>query len=429
MSSILFWNCRGARKKQTGHYLRSLISNNEVNFVGLIETMVQDFSRLEINKLIGCNWDFFHVPAVGKSGGMLALWRKDTVQFEVVMTMEQEIVGNVVLPNLQKWGIVIVYASKEYHTRRLLWNQIGPLVSSDLPIIVRGDFNCCLNQGEKTGGRKFSYTIGAQEMADFMFINDMHDLGFMGQKYTWSNNKSSNSKIWVRLDRVLMNSIGLRLAPLATVKHLIRIASYHCPLMLNLAPNELKNGTRWLRFEDIWITYPATWKIVWSKWHKQGVGQPDEILNRTLKALFFWSQNRLKELGELKIALESRIKELQMIECSADGLNEEQDGELRRNAGELNSTLARLATWWRQRAKIKWIEEGDANSHFFHSNASGRRRGNRIMETQKQNGECVDDPNLIQKEFWHFFVSKWKERQIYVMNWHDFSQEIGSLNI
>ncbi|XP_020696169.2 uncharacterized protein LOC110109442 [Dendrobium catenatum] len=240
-------------------------------------------------------------------------------------------------------------------------------------------------------------------MAQFMVDNDLHDLGFLGPKYTWSNNKFGLSKIWVRLDRILMNSEGLRQAPVAVVKHLVQLTSDHCPLMVNLFAEKSRPGNRWIR-EDF--------------------GMPDEVVNckcsRTMKALFFWSRNRLKELNELKISLESRMEELQLVDCSPNGLNEEQEQELRLKAIELNTTLARLATWWKKRAKDKWIDEGDMNSHFFHSFASARRRGNRIIEVVNSNGERIVDPNLIQEEFWNFFMLKWRDRQFSLANWPEF---------
>ncbi|XP_020694964.1 uncharacterized protein LOC110108603 [Dendrobium catenatum] len=288
----------------TRYYLRSLIGSNEVCFVGLIETMIEDNSIIEVDRLIGSDWDFFHFPAMGKSGGLLVLWRRDITQFEVCMTMDQAIIGRSILPNQQKWFVAILYANKNYYTRRLMWNSIGSMISSDIPVIMGGDFNYCLDESEK-GGRRFSYSVGAQEMADFLVDNDLHDLGFVGPRYTWSNNKSGNNKIWVRLDIILMNSEGLRLAPLATVKYLIRLALDHCSLLLNLTPVSPRPGSRWLRFEDIWMTYPITRKLVWKNWTKNDYGQPNEVLNqkcsRTLKVLFFWSRNKLKELGELKL--------------------------------------------------------------------------------------------------------------------------------
>ncbi|XP_028551238.1 uncharacterized protein LOC114579784 [Dendrobium catenatum] len=264
-------------------------------------------------------------------------------------------------------------------------------------------------------------------MVEFMVENDLHDLGFLGPKYTWSNNKFGHSKIWVRLDRILMNSEGLRWAPVAVVKHLVRLTSDHCPLLVNLFAETPRPGNIWIRFKDIWMTYPVTWRLVWKNWTMEDFGMPDEVVNRkcsrTLKALFFWSHNRLKELSELKLSLESHIEELQLVDCSPNELNEEQEQELRLKAIELNTTLARLATWWKQREKARWIDEGDTNLHFFHSFASGRMRGNRIIEVIDSNGERIVDPNLIQEEFWNFFMLKWRDRQVSLANWPEFCND------
>ncbi|XP_020684283.2 uncharacterized protein LOC110100903 [Dendrobium catenatum] len=282
-------------------------------------------------------------------------------------------------------------ASKDYHSRRALWNDIGSLINAEDQVLVGGDFNCCLAQEEKKGGRCFTYSVGAQEMANFMSDNDLHDLGFSGPKFTWSNNKSGSSKIWVRLDRVQMNTEGLRLAPLATVKHLVRLASDHFPLLLSLNSSTRSRGSNWLLFED---------------------AEGTVLL-----------EPQSKELGELKSSLEARIAWLQEVECSSVGLSAEQDGELRHVAGELIAALARLATWWRQIAKTRWIEEGDANSHFFHSNASTRRRSNTIREIKDQNGETITDQKLIRDEFWSFFLLKWKERQVSLNDWPEFRED------
>ncbi|PKU67501.1 hypothetical protein MA16_Dca016225 [Dendrobium catenatum] len=138
MSSIIFWNCRGARKKQTGHFLRSLIGGNEVVFVGLMETMIDDISRVEVDVLAGANWDFLHFPANGRSGGILALWRRDCSRFVATKMMEQAMVGQLVLPNNQEWTVAIVYTGKNYHSIRVLWEALSSCIDANLPVIMGG---------------------------------------------------------------------------------------------------------------------------------------------------------------------------------------------------------------------------------------------------------------------------------------------------
>ncbi|XP_020680564.1 uncharacterized protein LOC110098172 [Dendrobium catenatum] len=257
--------------------------------------------------------------------------------------------------------------------------------------------------------------------------NDFHDLGFLGPMFTWSNNKDAASCIWVWLDRILINSEGLGAAPLAAVKHLPCFASDHCPLLLEMGLNTSVPCFKWIRFEDVWMSYPASWKIVFEAWNKADFGTPEETANRkcsrTLRAIFYWSRNRVRDLGKQKDHLEGKIKALQLIDCSEKGLTPEQDSELRSTVGEFSATLARLATWWRQRAKVRWIEEGDANSHFFHSMASVRRRSNRVDEVKLIDGETSRDPQVIHDEFWNFFSLKWRACETQRESWPTFEPD------
>lgn len=424
MKNILIWNCRGARKKTTGNYLRHLVTDHEVEFIGLVETKVEIFSRLDIDKLVGRHWEFIQQPANGKSGGILLLWKSNSMSFSVLSQMEQCIIGLLTNSNGASWGIATVYGHKDPYQRRLLWNLIEVHITAATPWVVGGDFNCILSQDEKKGGKPFSNSRGALEFYEFMHSNDLHDLNCSGPKFTWTNNKQGNSKIWVRLDRMLLNSAATNIFPLARTKHLNRIASDHCPLLLIADDYNHPRGNRWIKFEDIWLSYPTCWKIVKSKWDKTDFGNNAEILDRkckrTLKALFHWSRNMLKELGTKKLLLEKEICHLQTTECSSGGLSPEQEKLMCNKVIELNSILARISGWWRQRAKARWITEGDTNSHFFHSVASGRRRTNHIANI-RINGMDIDDPVIIQREFMHFFINKWQKSDATLLNWPIFA--------
>ncbi|XP_020702563.1 uncharacterized protein LOC110114134 [Dendrobium catenatum] len=411
MSTTLFWNCRGARKKCTSNYLRHLVGDNEVHFIGLVETKVDNFDRAEVDRIIGTSWDFFHYPAIGKSGGILVLWRKNLIKFELRFVDDQVVIGSLTPPGGLCWAVAVVYGNKDYLRRRSIWENIGAFCDAAEPILVGGDFNCFLTQSEKKGGKRVTPTTGVLEMTEFMNCNDLHDLGFMGPQFTWCNNKEGNSRIWVRLDRILMNSEGLCKAPLAMVRHMGWISSDHAPLLFSLRPKGTTAPERWIWFEDVWITYPASWRIVWLNWRKIDVGSPADILNhkchRTLRALYHWSRQRALNLNWQKMELERQIIELQNMDCTPGGLSQDHEDELRRCVGELNDTLARLTIWWRQRAKVRWIEQGDANSHFFHLAASGRRRDNRVVLTLPSCEQPVSDQWIILDTFMTFFRDKW----------------------
>lgn len=62
------------------------------------------------------------------------------------------------------------------------------------------------------------------------------NLGFSGQKYTWSNKRGIHHRIWKRLDRALVNDSWLEKMPQTTITHLSSIGSDHCPLLLEMLP-------------------------------------------------------------------------------------------------------------------------------------------------------------------------------------------------
>ncbi|KAG9450247.1 hypothetical protein H6P81_010212 [Aristolochia fimbriata] len=74
-----------------------------------------------------------------------------------------------------------------------------------------------------------------------------------------------------------------------------------------------------------------------------------------------------------------------------------------RAASDLRELVARERIVWKQRARYKWLKEGDANSHFFHAVASARRRSNRV-NSLIVNGELTSDREAITNALVEFYV-------------------------
>lgn len=58
---------------------------------------------------------------------------------------------------------------------------------------------------------------------------------------------------------------------------------------------------------------------------------------------------------------------------------------------KLNDLLLHEELYWKQRAKIFWLAEGDENTKFFHANASARKRNNKVSYLINDQGVRVDD--------------------------------------
>ncbi|PKU79405.1 hypothetical protein MA16_Dca000750 [Dendrobium catenatum] len=211
--------------------------------------------------------------------------------------------------------------------------------------------------------------------------NDYDEVGFVGPRFTWCNNKWGGDRILERHDRCLLNTLAINKIQITLVRHLAIVASDHCPIVLKMFEMVCK-GRPGFKFEDTWLSFKTAEHIVYSRWKKTFWGDDMEILNkkckRTLKDLFYWSKARMEDFSSEKDRLKAEIINLQEEESRYGWLIEEKIWLLKAKVKELNVVVNNLNTWWKQRSKAKWIKDGDANTKFFHSFANSRRNANRI---------------------------------------------------
>ncbi|KAL0928744.1 hypothetical protein M5K25_000663 [Dendrobium thyrsiflorum] len=391
---------KGARKKEASRYLKEIVRDHGAFFVGLVETKIDSLDKFEFKQMMGDNWDFFIYPSNGLSGGILTCWRSDLVTFSVVQASSQVVIGELDCGVDGVWLIATVYGDTDCYNKEKLWKCLEDPSFSKLPFIVGGDFNCILSQDEKKGGKKFAFKKGALDMLAFMRNFNFHEVQATGPKFTWCNNKKGLARILEKLDRCIINAKALTKSNKLVVKHLARVASDHCPLLVKIFSNNFHKNKE-LRFEDVWLSYRASWFIVKFSWQKNMVGSEVEILNkklrRSLKALYFWSKAKHGDLIKHKEELKVDILKLQEEEATSDSFSELSFMMLRAKIFDLNSTLGRLHTWWNQRAKINWLKEGDTNSKFFHNFASARHNSNGISGVLDLDGCYVEGKEKVEE--------------------------------
>ena len=124
-----------------------------------------------------------------------------------------------------------------------------------------GDFNEVLSCEEKFGEN----LINLNRALEFKECSDsckFLDLGFAGLKYTWTNKRPVSSLILERIDRCLGNISWRMLYPEATVTHLPRTFSDHCPVLIDLLGSKSNTTNRPFRFHTMWLLHPQFSKVV-----------------------------------------------------------------------------------------------------------------------------------------------------------------------
>jgi hypothetical protein len=195
-----------------------------------------------------------------------------------------------------------------------------------------------------------------------------------GWKYTWSNEQVV--PILARLDRVLYNPLWEDLYPISDLTALSTNISDHCPLLLTCSSVQPRSFR--FRFENFWPKLPGFLETVHSAW--SGV-QPNRDPLSTLDAKFRATAKALRSWGQMKqshFALLFQIaNEVILRFDEAKESRPLSDGERQLRAFLKGKCLALASlerTRLRQRARVKDLQEGNANFKYFHMKANARRR-------------------------------------------------------
>ncbi|KAL0907982.1 hypothetical protein M5K25_022442 [Dendrobium thyrsiflorum] len=302
-------------ERSTTSFVHHLFDVHKLFFFALVETKVSGFVRKDVDRLFGQHWDVHCLASRGLAGGIMVFWKTSLVSFKVIGQMDQCILGSLEDGRGNYFLIATIYASTKYVERRDLWLFLQQhCMNLNLPLIVGGDFNCVLNLEDKKGGKPFVFNSSSQDLWNCMISCDLKETSFSSPRFTWTNNKDGASKIWVRHDRFLVNSLAVQCLPSMLTHHLVRIASDHAPILLYLFESSMSNKPL-IRFEDTWVSYHQVGRIIKANWFVNTRGSASEVLitkyRKTLRALFFWSKNKLKELNESKLNLEASLLKLQ----------------------------------------------------------------------------------------------------------------------
>lgn len=110
------------------------------------------------------------------------------------------------------------------------------------------------------------------------------DLGFCGDRFTWTNNRQGHFYVAARLDRALANAAWMDQFEDPIVTHLPRISSNHSPLLLSHRTRPpLKNFP--LKFEEMWLSHASFIPLVEQNWAISCSGTPQFVLAQKLKSL------------------------------------------------------------------------------------------------------------------------------------------------
>ncbi|KAH0685679.1 hypothetical protein KY290_017197 [Solanum tuberosum] len=310
---------------------------------------------------------YLEVPSVGNSGGIALLW----VTVTHIRQSTQELHAMIqVIPNHISCTLSIIYASNLVANRKLLWDSLYSLSrTTRSPWLVAGDFNDILCQKDKWGGVSYSRKNNS-DFKNCVNCCQLLDLGFKGSRYTWSNlPERSHSLILERLDCCFINSNWFDYYPNSSVTHLPKTHSDHNPLQINLFNLFVRPRVKPFRLESFWYRHPDFKNIVHQCWHNHSYIEAKHIFKDKITA---WRKNHFGNIFKQKRILLARLSGIQNFSSYPySSFLQNLESTLTR---EYNNILKMEEDYWKIRSRINWLNNGDANTKFYHISVSNRTR-------------------------------------------------------
>jgi len=314
-----------------------------------------------------------------------------------------------------------VYSPCNFKEKVKLWEE---LINVKLGVAcsqwcILGDFNAVRKTSERRGLNPSGNTTLREMQCFNNFIETMEllDVQLIGGKYTWYKENGMAKSI---IDRVLVSTEWLVHWPDSKQYIKGRQMLDHCALLLK--PVTIDWGPKTFKTLDIWKSDPAFKKVVKQSWETYiGKGNPMISLKEKLKKLKFdlksWNRDVFGFISLKKQNLLLELAELDMKDYESN-LGDDDKVSRMKLLRKLKLLLHKESALLNQKTRLKWIEEGDTNSKYFHSRIRWRRVTNELKGADV-NGTWCEDLTKVREEVRQVFQTRFsapKALRIHLQN-------------
>nr|KAJ0186457.1 hypothetical protein LSAT_V11C900469030 [Lactuca sativa] len=353
------------------------------------------------------------VDPVGLSGGIASLW--DPTLFRAADAIKGA--GFLAIKGLwltlkKKCGFINIYASQEPNEKKILWNRLHDLITSNPQCMwfVFGDFNAVRFPEERLGS--IFCPNGAYFFNKFIYSAGLLEIKMGGRRFTYMSSKGDKHS---KLDRFLVSKNVTDTWSHLNVTTLPRIHSDHCAIVLS--SNEVDFGPHPFRFFNSWLKEPGfeeVLKVGWSIREKSGsclqlsplslvagkLKNLKEHIKKSRKVLIEKNRKEIEELTNKINSIDLQVEEGnvndELIKCRQDAYKKIMEFEARR--------IEDL----KQKSRTRWALEGDENNKFFHGLINKHQRSQRINGL-KDNGFWISNPDQIKQVAVKHFSERFSE--------------------
>ncbi|KAK3212233.1 hypothetical protein Dsin_016939 [Dipteronia sinensis] len=266
-----------------------------------------------------------------------------------------------------------------------------------------GDFNTVLGAHESLG----LHSPARSSCEDFRsVIEDCDLIGVRSQcaLFNWARGCYPHTRVERRLDRALVSEGCISCwRDISCVALPLRFLD-HCLLVIRLS--DIENvSPRPFRLKSMWLDHPDFMALVRRIWSSSLVGKPSQMVINKLKrlknALTTWN---CEVFGDLNSKITGKSEELQSIQLQMSnlGFSEKLFLAESRVHHKLDVLFRRYDCFYRDWSRVKWLQDGDRNSSFFHASVRRRQYMN-VLSSLSINGVLTDDRLIIRDHIIKFY--------------------------
>ncbi|KAL2905738.1 hypothetical protein RDABS01_004448, partial [Bienertia sinuspersici] len=236
---------------------------------------------------------------------------------------------------------------------------------------------------------------------------EVQDINYTGCFYTWTNKQSASARVFSKIDRVMANLAWTDCFPAGKAHFLPEGISDHCPMIIT-ADEKDGQGKKPFKYFSMWVNAPDYKERIKRVWSKEITGTLMFQVVQKLKEV----KKELKELNNKSFnGIQARTEEAYSALINAQKALHQDPGNAdlakieKEAAQDYNKKNKCFSQFLRQKAKIRWIQEGDANTRLFHRSLKAQRLRSNIHAIQDLNGNNCNSPGQIANAFSQFYMN------------------------
>ncbi|GJR91055.1 RNA-directed DNA polymerase, eukaryota, reverse transcriptase zinc-binding domain protein [Tanacetum coccineum] len=383
--------------------LKKFIAEERIQVCAILETYLKTKSINKAYDYVFGSWRWISNVAHSHTSCRIVVgWNVDEVDVMVIQSCSQTILCLVeIIQTKVMFFVSFVYASNSCVERRNLWNELTMHKNSvsHKAWVLMGDFNVTLKPEEHSNGSS-NMTVDMCDFKDAVNKLEVEDLYSSVFQFTWTKSlKNSMCSTLKKLDRIMVNDEFLLQFEKAYGIFLPYLISDHSPSIMTF-PKSISKKRESFRFANYVADKEEFLDVVREGWnhdvrgcHMYRVVQKLKVLKKPLNQLNWQNGNLFEKVNILK----EKLKEAQS-EVDADPFNFAK----RENAVNLGNEYSKSAEdelkLVHQKAKIRWLEEGDRNTSYFHNILKARKHKSRIESIYCEDGRRVEG-SLVNDQF------------------------------